>query len=302
MSAPFMAHPSTLSLTLSADVLRLPYPAATRLVLAEIVSLHAANRGCCDCSDAHLAARLTISKDTASVAVQLLEKEGLLVKQVVRERTGFYRTLAPVAIAITAKAATNPYPEFPGSRKIQVPGKIPLPYPEIPATPTRNLPPTLPGNSGSNTTLNATEKLQETSSAPADAASACVSNKESSRILRSEELAPPVAPPPHSVAEMGPPFEEFWDIYDKKIDRHKCAQRWRALKPAERVAAMAAVMRYAASTPDRKYRKNPLTWLNGRNWEDEEMPDQTSRPLNVAPPPPARAATSLAKTAAQSWR
>jgi hypothetical protein len=297
-----MAHPSTLSLTLSADVLRLPYPAATRLVLAGIVSLHAANRGCCDCSDAHLAARLTISKDTASVAVQLLEKEGLLVKQVVRERTGFYRTLAPVAIAITAKAATNPYPEFPGSRKTQVPGKTPLPYPEIPATPTRKLPPALPGNSGSNTTLNTTEKLQETSSATADAASAGVFENNVFLAPLAKQLVPPVAPPPHSVLEAGPTFKEFWEAYAKKVDRHKCAQRWKALKPAERSAALAATIRYVESTSDRKYRKNPLTWLNGRNWEDEEMPDQTSRPSNVAPPPPARAATSLAKTAAQSWR
>ncbi|MGI4822694.1 MAG: hypothetical protein ACRYFV_15905 [Janthinobacterium lividum] len=88
-------------------MLRLPYPPATRLVLAEIVSLYASNAGCCDASDAHFAARLTINKDTANVAVKLLEADGLVTKVVTRLPTGFYRTLTPNPAAIAAKAATN---------------------------------------------------------------------------------------------------------------------------------------------------------------------------------------------------
>ena len=162
--------PAELSLTLPAVVLRLPYAPGTRLVLAEIVSLHASNRGCCDCSDAHLAARLTISRDTASVAVQLLEKDGLVVKETVRLPTGFYRTLTPVHEAIQAKAETNPYPEFPGRNRAN-PSKsypefpatrnLPPAYPESPATPTRNLPVGLPGNSGSNIPLTTSSIFQE---------------------------------------------------------------------------------------------------------------------------------------------
>lgn len=174
-----MVHPSKLSLTLSADVLRLPHSSSTRLVLAEIVSLHAANRGCCDCSDAHLAARLTLNKDTVSVAVKLLSAEGLLIK-VVDKRSGFYRTLTPNLVAIAARAATNPYPETPGSsmRKNrlphqEIPGRATRKsgpsYPEIPGSPTRKNPSPLPGDSGTNTTANITNILQESSTFTADA-------------------------------------------------------------------------------------------------------------------------------------
>lgn len=174
-----MVHPSKLPLTLTADVLRLPYPSSTRLVLAEIVSLHAANRGCCDCSDAHLAARLTLNKDTVSVAVKLLSAEGLLIK-VVDKRSGFYRTLTPNIVAIAAKAATNPYPENPGSatRKNrsshqEIPGSTTRnsgpSYSEIPGGPTRNFSPPLPGDSGTNTTLNISKNLQKSNTSTAGA-------------------------------------------------------------------------------------------------------------------------------------
>ena len=174
-----MVHPSKLPLTLTADVLRLPYPSSTRLVLAEIVSLHAANRGCCDCSDAHLAARLTLNKDTVSVAVKLLSAEGLLIK-VVDKRSGFYRTLTPNIVAIAARAATNPYPETPGSpaRKNRLshqetpcsPTRKSGPsYQEIPGSPTRKTPPPLLGDSGTNTTVNISKNLQESSNLTADA-------------------------------------------------------------------------------------------------------------------------------------
>ena len=110
-AAPVKMHPSEIALTLSADVLRLPYPPATRLVLAEIVSLYSANAGCCDASDPHFAARLTINKDTVSVAITKLEADGLLSKVVVPVQGGKYRTLTPNPAAIAAKAATNAYPE-----------------------------------------------------------------------------------------------------------------------------------------------------------------------------------------------
>lgn len=152
-----MAHPSTISLTLSAEVLRLPYPMNTRVVLAEIISLHTANGGYCYCSDAHLAARLTIAKDTVSVAVKLLVKDGLLEK-VVDKFAGNRRILTPVQSTIKAKAASNPYPEIPGSPT----RKKLASYPEIPGSSTRkNLEP-LPGISGINTTVNITENLQQT--------------------------------------------------------------------------------------------------------------------------------------------
>ena len=41
-----------------------------------------------------------------------------------------------------------------------------------------------------------------------------------------------------------------------------------------------------AATPNRKFRKNPLTWLHGRCWLDEEVPVAGPEPI-PAPPKPA---------------
>ena len=108
-AAPVKMHPSEVALTLSADVLRLPYLPAVRLVLAEIVSLYAAT-GRCNASDPHFAARLSVSRDTVTRAIGQLHAEGVIVR-VTDEARGNYRTLTPVPAAIAAKSATNPYPQ-----------------------------------------------------------------------------------------------------------------------------------------------------------------------------------------------
>ncbi len=67
-------------------------------------------------------------------------------------------------------------------------------------------------------------------------------------------------------------FSDFWQAYGKKEDKHKCQQRWQSLTPADRLAALAHVPTYVAATPEKRYRKNPLTYLNGRCWLNEETP------------------------------
>jgi hypothetical protein len=91
------ATPDELPLTLTIDVLRLPYPISTRFVLAEILRLHEAT-GSCYCSDAYLAARLTISKRTANSAVQQLVVDGLVQKHV-DQAAGNRRLLVPIEVA-----------------------------------------------------------------------------------------------------------------------------------------------------------------------------------------------------------
>jgi hypothetical protein len=81
-------------------------------------------------------------------------------------------------------------------------------------------------------------------------------------------------------------FEAFWQAYGKKEDKHKCSQRWQALPLADRQAAMVHVPTYVAATPEKRYRKNPLTYLNGRCWLDEETPtDRTVAPIAPTPSP-----------------
>ena len=64
-------------------------------------------------------------------------------------------------------------------------------------------------------------------------------------------------------------FDVFWDKYEKKQDSKKCLEKWMKLSDKEINAALDKVEAYVKSTPDVTYRKNPLTWLNGKCWEDE---------------------------------
>ena len=64
-------------------------------------------------------------------------------------------------------------------------------------------------------------------------------------------------------------FEVFWDVYDKKIDRSKCWAKFSKLKESEQNAILLNVQDYVAANPETQFRKNPLTYLNGRCWEDE---------------------------------
>ena len=65
------------------------------------------------------------------------------------------------------------------------------------------------------------------------------------------------------------PFEEFWNSYDKKTERPACEKKFAKLSEKEKELIWAHVPKYVASTPDKKYRKNPDTYLNNKCWNDE---------------------------------
>lgn len=65
------------------------------------------------------------------------------------------------------------------------------------------------------------------------------------------------------------PFSDFWNGYDKKKDTAKCESKWSSLTDNERELIMVHIPAYVKSTPDKKYRKNPMTYLNGKCWLDE---------------------------------
>lgn len=66
-------------------------------------------------------------------------------------------------------------------------------------------------------------------------------------------------------------FENFWNMYGKKEDRFKCFSKFLKLDSRAIDKIFEVLPKYIWSTPDVKYRKNPLTWLNGRCWEDETI-------------------------------
>lgn len=65
-------------------------------------------------------------------------------------------------------------------------------------------------------------------------------------------------------------FSRWWDLYDNKIDREKCEVKWHnVLTYEERKAATEHTPLYVASTPDKKWRKHPYTYLNNKSWKNE---------------------------------
>jgi hypothetical protein len=73
------------------------------------------------------------------------------------------------------------------------------------------------------------------------------------------------------------PFSEFWNSYGKKVDSHKCELKWKRLTNQEKVLIKEKLESYISATPDLKFRKNPLTYLNGKLWQDEHVPIKTEK-------------------------
>lgn len=78
-----------------------------------------------------------------------------------------------------------------------------------------------------------------------------------------------------SKAEILSAFEVWWDMYDKKVDRKTAEKRWFQLTDAERVKAANHTPKYVEATPEKKYRKDPATYLNKKSFENEIIESTT---------------------------
>jgi hypothetical protein len=67
------------------------------------------------------------------------------------------------------------------------------------------------------------------------------------------------------------PFEQWWQLYAKKIDRTKCERAWNKLSLSDQETAIQHTAIYVESTPEIKYRRNPSTYLNNKNWNDDDI-------------------------------
>ena len=70
-------------------------------------------------------------------------------------------------------------------------------------------------------------------------------------------------------------FKFFWDAYDKKEGRSKSFEKFKKINPELYDLIIDRAGQYAKSTPEIQYRKNALTWLNGKHWEDEIVINKT---------------------------
>ena len=64
-------------------------------------------------------------------------------------------------------------------------------------------------------------------------------------------------------------FNRFWDLYDKKTNRDKCFKKFSTLKAEEMEKVFSHLPNYVNSTPDKKFRKDPSTYLNNKSFNDE---------------------------------
>ncbi len=73
-------------------------------------------------------------------------------------------------------------------------------------------------------------------------------------------------------------FETWWEMYDLKCGRKDCLKKWMKMSLDEIQACINHTPAYVASTPDKQFRKRPLTYLNQKAFYDEIIvrhnPDQ----------------------------
>ena len=78
-------------------------------------------------------------------------------------------------------------------------------------------------------------------------------------------------------------FEIWWNAYGKKRGKEKVLAKWLRLTQTERDECLKATSAYTDSTPDIRFRKDPLTYLNGKCWNDEIIPHNgTNAPSTYA--------------------
>ena len=71
------------------------------------------------------------------------------------------------------------------------------------------------------------------------------------------------------VIELYPTFDDFWELYDKKVGKDKTLKKWNVLKQKDKEEILNYIPNYKASKTEKQYLQNPLTFLNSKTWNDE---------------------------------
>ncbi len=65
------------------------------------------------------------------------------------------------------------------------------------------------------------------------------------------------------------PFDDFWNLYDKKTDKAAAERLYAKISLKDRKAIFEYLPKYIQATPDKSFRKGPARFLRSRSWEDE---------------------------------
>ena len=63
-------------------------------------------------------------------------------------------------------------------------------------------------------------------------------------------------------------FEDFWNLYDKKVGKPNTMKEWKKLKPLEIDQIFIHVPKYTASK-EKQFRKDPERYLRHKTFNDE---------------------------------
>lgn len=69
--------------------------------------------------------------------------------------------------------------------------------------------------------------------------------------------------------EIYPTFNDFWELYDKKKGKPTTEKKWGKLNQKDKEIIMVYIPNYIESQKNKKYRKDPTTFLNNESWNDE---------------------------------
>ena len=76
----------------------------------------------------------------------------------------------------------------------------------------------------------------------------------------------------------GDRFDEFWQVYPKKVAKQAVLKKWQILlkqgKEPETLISAAKTYSKHREGENQQYTASPLTWLNQGRWEDELLPKQ----------------------------
>jgi hypothetical protein len=73
-------------------------------------------------------------------------------------------------------------------------------------------------------------------------------------------------------------FEQFWDLYPKKVGKKEAEELFEQLTPQDHSAAINNISRLYSQTP-KQFVPNPSRYLSESRWEDEKV-KQTFKPYN----------------------
>lgn len=88
-----------------------------------------------------------------------------------------------------------------------------------------------------------------------------------------------------------PDFEEFWEIYPRKIDKQKAYKSWLKINPSDELKQyiIQSVKEWSACDQwqDENYIPHPTVWLNNRRWESAPAKSKKKNPAqNYSQRPP----------------